>query len=83
MDSFGRTRTCLRKDLPELKKTDAELVTSQQDEEEPVRKEQREPEDLFLWHKKSEELRKKWEEEELALAKKRDIHYQNVLFDGW
>lgn len=39
-------------------------------------------EDLFLWNKKREELRKMWEEEEKRLKDKNDIHYQDVLFNG-
>lgn len=38
--------------------------------------------EILLWDKRKDELRKKWEEEEIRLSKKHNIHYQDVLFNG-
>lgn len=38
--------------------------------------------EVMLWDKRRDELRKLWEEEEIRLTKKNSIHYQDVLFNG-
>lgn len=88
-DALGRSRTCLRSDFEYYKELDTDLknarntetisVTENENENGPVKVIS---EELKLWDKKREELRKKWEEEEKRLTEKRDIHYQDVLFDG-
>lgn len=82
-DCFGRTRKCLREDLPHMQKKD-ELIkreimkrsTNEDGEEEnkgqyPIQ--EKEPE--------IEIMRRKWEEQTQKLADKVDIHYQDILFD--
>ncbi len=84
MDSLGRTRTCLRADVPYYKTLDSKLRMDESSSQEP--KEDQNPkiisEELLLWDQKREELRKMWEEEENRLSQKRDIHYSDILFNG-
>lgn len=82
-DCFGRTRKCLREDLPHMQKKDDlikhEIMKRNTDEDgEEENKEQypiqeKEPE--------IEIMRRKWEEQTEKLADKADIHYQDILFD--
>ncbi|XP_012234361.1 coiled-coil domain-containing protein 174 [Linepithema humile] len=82
-DCFGRTRKCLREDLPHMQKKDElikqEIMKGKTDEDgEEENKEQypiqeKEPE--------IEIMRRKWEEQTQKLADKVDIHYQDILFD--
>ncbi|CAD6230467.1 GSCOCG00006772001-RA-CDS [Cotesia congregata] len=84
-DCFGRTRKCLRKDLPKMKKKDnlikEEIVEKKiENENENNNKTQYK----FIPPEKEPEIeimRKKWEEQEEKLTHKSDIHYQDVLFD--
>lgn len=39
-------------------------------------------EEMRLWDEKREKLRMMWEKEEERLSEKKDIHYQDILFDG-
>lgn len=83
-DCFGRTRKCLREDLPHMQRKDdiikQEIIKKNvNDTREEENKEQyptieeKEPEiDI---------MRRKWEEQTQRLADKNDIHYQDVLFD--
>lgn len=82
-DCFGRTRKCLREDLPHMQKKD-ELIkreimkrsTNENGEEENKEQysiQEKEPE--------IEIMRRKWEEQTQKLADKVDIHYQDILFD--
>ncbi|XKL61815.1 hypothetical protein PGB90_001648 [Kerria lacca] len=84
VDSLGRSRTCLRADLSYYKNLDNKLKP-EKSMTEIISKENGSSkiisEDLFLWNKKREELRKMWEEEEKRLKDKNDIHYQDVLFN--
>lgn len=88
-DSLGRSRTCLRTDLSYYKELDCELKvgppveeTSTKEDTEVNESAKIIPEEVQLWDQKREELRKMWEEEEKRLSEKKDIHYQDVLFDG-
>lgn len=84
-DCFGRTRKCLRKDLPKMKEKDnlikEEIVEKKvENENENNNKTQYK----FIPPEKEPEIeimRKKWEEQEEKLTHKSDIHYQDVLFD--
>ncbi|XP_029167544.1 coiled-coil domain-containing protein 174 [Nylanderia fulva] len=82
-DCFGRTRKCLREDLPHMQKKD-DLIkheimkrsTGEDREEENMEQypiQEKEPE--------IEIMRRKWEEQTQKLADKVDIHYQDILFD--
>lgn len=82
-DALGRSRTCLRKDLPYYKELNEDLTPKEKPPEPPKEVNfVKQSEELEVWYKKREEMRQKWEEEEKILSHKRDIHYQDVLFDG-
>ncbi|XP_012536679.1 coiled-coil domain-containing protein 174 [Monomorium pharaonis] len=81
-DCFGRTRKCLREDLPHMQRKDdlikQEIMKSADENKEEENKDQypvqeKEPE--------IEIMRRKWEEQTRKLADKVDIHYQDILFD--
>ena len=72
-DALGRTRTCSRKELRKMKKKDKEL-------QETLDVAPSEP-DLLSEDMRREMLRQKWEREEEENLKKRDVHYNDVLFD--
>lgn len=73
-DVLGRTRTCMRKDLPEMVEKDKELArdTTWDEPSEP---------DLLSDDMRREIQRQKWEAEEDLNAYKKDMHYQDVSFD--
>ncbi|XP_017754255.1 PREDICTED: coiled-coil domain-containing protein 174 [Eufriesea mexicana] len=83
-DCFGRTRKCLREDLPLMQEKD-QLIKQQIINkkgidpktkgivEQSYDEEEKEPE--------IEIMRRKWEEQTQKLADKVNIHYQDVLFD--
>lgn len=83
-DCFGRTRKCLREDLPHMQRKDdiikEEIMKRNINNagEEEIKEqysiiEEKEPE--------IEIMRRKWEEQTQKLADKVDIHYQDILFD--
>lgn len=82
-DCFGRTRKCLREDLPKMKEKDKSVrndVLKNPDEhvqEEIFYVEDRIPEK----EAEIEIMRRKWEEQTAKLSNKADIHYQDILFD--
>lgn len=91
VDCLGRTKRCLREDLAEMKLKDGQLKVSLQGpkkEAENPPQEKKMPSvatvtpELQSEDMKRDELRKKWEEQEILLLNKKDIHYQDVLFDG-
>lgn len=96
-DSLGRTRRCLRRDLPRFRELDDRLLVSLEPKEAPVEENEPVPSgplppgglpagcaapDLLSDDMRREQQRLKWEEEEEKLRDKADIHYQDVLFDG-
>lgn len=82
-DCFGRTRKCLREDLPHMQKKDdlikQEIMKKHIDED----KEEENKEQYPIQEKEPEIeiMRRKWEEQTRKLADKVDIHYQDILFD--
>lgn len=82
-DCFGRTRKCLREDLPHMQKKDdlikQEIMKKHLDED----KEEESKEQYPVSEKEPEIeiMRRKWEEQTRKLADKVDIHYQDILFD--
>lgn len=83
-DCFGRTRKCLREDLPHMQKKDDlikhEIMKGNTDDE------GREEENVEQYPVQEKEpeieiMRRKWEEQTQKLADKVDIHYQDILFD--
>lgn len=94
VDCLGRSRKCLREDLPFLKEKDAVLareVGQGREEKFDAGTECEIVEESgsnsvsfefpFNSNDTRELMRQKWEKEELELRKKTDIHYQDVLFD--
>ncbi|KAK0167451.1 hypothetical protein PV327_004847 [Microctonus hyperodae] len=83
-DCFGRTRRCLRKDLPRMKEKDSliEREITKKSHTEEIEEHIQPP--AFIPPEKEPEIeimRKKWEEQTEKLTKKADIHYQDILFD--
>lgn len=76
-DALGRSRRCMRKDLPELIKSDQELTgkTGIVETDVPERTAQ------FLVHERTrEQLREQWEQQEAENATKESLHYSDVRF---
>ncbi|XP_063954719.1 coiled-coil domain-containing protein 174-like isoform X2 [Lytechinus pictus] len=84
-DTLGRSRRCMRKDLPNLVSMDKRLnpeVYKEQEKKEAEKKKEDLP-DLMSNDMYREMLRKKWEEEEEQAAKGPlgSTHYQNLKYD--
>ncbi|XP_043482404.1 coiled-coil domain-containing protein 174 [Leptopilina heterotoma] len=82
-DCFGRTRKCLREDLPKMQ--DKDNLLKQQISKEPIVEKpppevEIQPEAPQL-EPEIEIMRKKWEEQTNRLTNKDNIYYQDVLFD--
>lgn len=84
VDALGRTRRCLRCDLPSMKTKDADLQKSIQPKPAPksVSDIVAPQQELFSADMHRAAMRQKWEEQEIKLKDKTDIHYQDILFDG-
>ena len=84
VDSLGRSRRCLKKDLPVLQKMDKNLAPAGKEEfpKSDSAHEDAKP-DLMSADMYREMLRKKWEQEEQeALSKPNGpVHYANVQYD--
>lgn len=83
-DCLGRTRKCHRSELAEMKEIDAKMskeVCRERQEEKEVAAVERPPE-LVSSDMERERFRQKWEEQEQELLNKKDIHYEDILFDG-
>ncbi|KAI4460308.1 hypothetical protein MML48_6g00017791 [Holotrichia oblita] len=91
VDCLGRTRKCMRKDLPYLKERDSDLKSKGSNSDNEENNQQKnddkqagdfdENSELLSNDMRTELLRRKWETEEDELRKKSDIHYQDILFD--
>lgn len=82
-DCFGRTRKCLREDLPHMQKKD-DLIKQEIMKRHAVEDQEEESKEQYPVQEKEPEIeimRRKWEEQTQKLADKVDIHYQDVLFD--
>jgi len=83
-DALGRTRTCMKKDLPELKRQDKDLKRDEDKDRndvetgEGLRKE--EP-DLLSEDNRLDIMREKWEQTEMENLTKANLHYNDVRFD--
>ncbi|XP_044726625.1 coiled-coil domain-containing protein 174 [Chrysoperla carnea] len=76
-DCLGRSRMCLRKDLPFVKSKDKKLSTFL-----PPEKQQPIPvTEMDEFNERREQMRQQWEAQERDLMNKDNIHYQDVLFD--
>lgn len=92
IDSLGRTRTCLKKDLNYFKSKDKEYKREESPDAENEKSKNNEkgedisddiPEDsqLLSDDMRREMLREQWEKEEMELRDKHNVHYQDVLFN--
>lgn len=82
-DCFGRTRKCLREDLPHMQKKD-DLIKQEIMKKNANEGEEEENKEQYPIQEKEPEIeimRRKWEEQTQKLADKVDIHYQDILFD--
>ncbi|EEB20355.1 conserved hypothetical protein [Pediculus humanus corporis] len=83
VDCLGRTKRCHKDDLSAMKEQDEKLKQSlhgDKPKEKENSKEFQLPQ-LCSEDMKREILRQKWEEQERNLLDKKNIHYQDVLFD--
>nr|XP_032522348.1 coiled-coil domain-containing protein 174 isoform X2 [Danaus plexippus plexippus] len=87
-DFLGRTRKCLKSDLDYYQRRDQELkkiVTNEPADDKTDTMSSKEAEKPLLVQKTNDylqSLREKWEQKERELlAKEKDIHYQDLLFD--
>ena len=73
VDALGRTRTCMKSELTEMKSRDLETFgeTGQVEVEQS----------LLSEDMRREMLRQKWEEEEEENLKKPNLHYKDILYD--
>lgn len=89
VDSLGRKRRCLKKDLAYYQQQDEELYNAKPKESSAsygnfvkASEESAENEVLSLDEEARKYQRLKWEEEEAANAVKSNIHYQDILYQG-
>lgn len=81
VDAFGRSRRCLKTDVPLLMEKDRELKATCETEDIPSTSNTPFPqgsdeERLRL------QMREKWNKEEQQNLEKGDVHYQDILYDG-
>lgn len=79
-DCFGRTRKCLKDDLPHMQKKD-KLIKQEIMKKSDIEEESKEQNPVQEKEPEIEIMRRKWEEQTQKLADKVDIHYQDILFD--
>ncbi|KAK9302392.1 hypothetical protein QLX08_005638 [Tetragonisca angustula] len=83
-DCFGRTRKCLREDLPLMQEKD-QLIKQQIINKKGIDPKTNDAVDQnYVEEEKEPEIeimRRKWEEQTQKLADKVNIHYQDILFD--
>lgn len=94
MDSFGRTRRCLKKDLPVYQKQDVELNKAQISTPAPTSYgnfvaagedivQSGEPQSIRSVDEEARRLQRQlWEEEEEKNRQKPKVHYQDILYQG-
>ena len=90
LDSFGRTRRCVKKDLPSYKQQDEQLkaqsYTNFVKSEAEEKTDQSQPPNASLESKSNydamQERRKMWEQEEEVSMQKSKLHYQDILYQG-
>ena len=88
VDALGRTRKCMRKDLPKQQREVKDLVREATVEREGGREGgetgqglRKEAPDLMDEQTRLDMLRQKWEEQEMENLAKNDIHYSDIRFD--
>eukprot|EP00092_Neocalanus_flemingeri_P004406 GFUD01004739.1.p1 GENE.GFUD01004739.1~~GFUD01004739.1.p1 ORF type:complete len:661 (+),score=257.13 GFUD01004739.1:92-2074(+) len=81
VDALGRTRSCMKKDLPSLKRQDKEMVREDEEEQETGQGLRKEEPDMMNADLRMDTLRQKWEQEEMENLEKESLHYSDVRFD--
>ena len=89
MDSFGRTRRCIKKDLPLYKQQDDQMqaksysnfVKSNEDKTDGIKLPNTSLESVYN-DEAVKARRQRWEQEEAENTKKFNLHYQDVLYQG-
>jgi len=83
-DALGRTRTCMKKDLPSLKEQDKHLKRDEDLDREGATGEGLRAEvlpDMLSEEMRLQMLREKWEQQEIENLEKENLHYSDVRFD--
>ncbi|XP_046328027.2 coiled-coil domain-containing protein 174-like [Haliotis rufescens] len=81
-DSLGRSRRCMKKDLPQLIQQDKDMAKVRgEDSSRPPPPEDEDTPSLMSSDMHRELLRQKWEKEEQEALQQSNIHYANVQFD--
>jgi len=81
VDALGRTRSCMKKDLPSLKRQDKEMVREDTEEQETGQGLRKEEPDMLSADVRMDDLRQKWEQQEMENLEKSNLHYSDVRFD--
>ncbi|KAK3877326.1 hypothetical protein Pcinc_017949 [Petrolisthes cinctipes] len=85
VDAFGRTRECMRRDLPNMLHKDSQLKKDlgqvDESEEDEAGAGGKGSQDTLLEELFQDSFRQRWAQQEALNATKKDIHYQDVLFD--
>ena len=86
LDSFGRTRRCLRKDLPIYQQQDSQLTAKKYTNFVRPIEDQSQIQESAIGNSAEDdarqERRKLWEQEEEENTKKSKLHYQDILYQG-
>lgn len=81
-DALGRTRECMRKDLPKMREMDRDLIGQDNEKEAESKNESIEDDAATASEDIARELQhQRWARQEVINATKKDIHYQDVIFD--
>merc|ERR1719186_1283205 len=80
VDALGRTRSCMKKDLPSLQRQDKEMVREDMEEQETGQGLRKEEPDMLSEDMRRDIMRQKWEQQMENLTKE-SLHYTDVRFD--
>jgi len=89
LDSFGRTRRCIKKDLPLYKQQDEQIKAKDYNNfvkgdayKTDTTQSSNPPPESVCNDEAVKARRQQWEEEEAENMKKSNLHYQDVLYQG-
>ena len=85
VDSFGRTRRCQKKDLPEFQERDRQIDPKQPEYSNFVKSSGGDndvSEEATAEAERKKQMRQQWEQDEEINRSKSSLHYQDVLFQG-
>jgi len=80
-DALGRTRKCMKKDLPSLQEQDKEMVREDPEDQETGQGLRKEEPDMLNEEMRWDLTRQKWEQQEMENLTKESLHYTDVRFD--